>query len=95
MIAEVPGDSADAAVAGARLDRATMRLLSRSFDEDERRIALDSLAAIVEWYAAHPDDAGRLVAVGESKPGSQDVVTLAAWTMLVNELMNLDEVLCK
>jgi hypothetical protein len=95
VIAEVPGDSADAAVAGARLDRATMRLLSRSFDEDERRIALDSLAAIVEWYAAHPDDAGRLVAVGESKPGSQDVVTLAAWTMLVNELMNLDEVLCK
>ena len=36
------------------------------------------------------------VECGESVPdASVPVAKLAAWTMLVNELMNLDEVLCK
>ena len=44
----------------------------------------------------HPADAKQLIAVGESKPDpALDVSTLAAWTMLANELMNLDEVLNK
>ena len=35
-------------------------------------------------------------AVGESKADTaMDATTLAAWTMLANELMNLDEVLNK
>ena len=51
--------------------------------------------SIVDHYAAHSDDAAKLVAVGQSKPRTADVGRLAAWTMLVNELSNLDEVLCK
>ena len=36
------------------------------------------------------------ISVGDSRPdASLDPGTLAAWTMLVNELMNLDEVLNK
>ena len=54
-----------------------------------------SLARLAEHYATHPDDAAKLVAVGESKPRSADLPRLAAWTMLVNQLSNLDEVLCK
>ena len=48
-------------------------------------------------YAAHADDAEKLIAVGESKPDAVDRrrPTLAAWTMVANELMNLDEVLNK
>jgi hypothetical protein len=54
-----------------------------------------SLADLAEWYKAHPDEAKQLIAVGDSKPRAVDPVQLASWTMLTNELMNLDEVLCK
>ena len=41
-------------------------------------------------------DAAELLAVGESKADTAcGAPTLAAWTMLTNELMNLDEVLNK
>ena len=47
-------------------------------------------------YKAHADEAKKIIAVGESKADPKlDAATLAAWTMLVNELMNLDEVLNK
>jgi hypothetical protein len=36
-----------------------------------------------------------VIAVGESAPRHDDAILLASWTMLTNELMNLDEVLCK
>jgi hypothetical protein len=37
-----------------------------------------------------------LIAFGESKPDAKlDASELAAWTMLANQLMNLDEVLNK
>ena len=48
------------------------------------------------WIQAHPDDAQSLVSVGESRPDDALApTTLAAWTMLANELLNLDEVLNK
>ena len=44
----------------------------------------------------HADDAKKLNAVGESRADpALNVSTLAAWTMLANELLNLDEVLNK
>ena len=58
-------------------------------------LPLQSLAGLAEWYKAHPDDARQVVAVGESKPRAADPTALAAWTMLTNQLMNLDEFLCK
>ncbi len=55
-----------------------------------------SHAELLTYYQEHPDDAKKLIAVGESKAdASIDPATLAAWTMLANELMNLDEVLNK
>ena len=45
---------------------------------------------------AHAADAKQLLAVGEAKPApSLSPPLLAGWTMLANELMNLDEVLNK
>ena len=42
------------------------------------------------------EDAKALISVGESKPdASLPEAEFAAWTMLANELMNLDEVLNK
>jgi hypothetical protein len=79
----------------ARIDFVARRLLGRPLEPDEQEIVGGSLAALSAHYAAHPGDAGKLVTVGESKPRASDIPKLAAWTMLVNELSNLDEVLCK
>jgi len=47
-------------------------------------------------YKSKPDEAKKLIAFGESKPDATlDPIELATWTMLVNELMNLDEALNK
>ena len=47
-------------------------------------------------YREHKDDAEALLAVGESKCDSKlNKPELAAYTMAVNQLMNLDEVLTK
>ena len=78
-----------------RLALLTSRLLSRSFDDEERGIAMASLETLRAWYADHPDDAKQLIAVGQSTPQALDPIELASWTMLTNELMNLDEFLCK
>ena len=86
---EQPGDDA------ARFDFVARRLLARPLEVDEREVVGASLARLAEHYAAHPDDAAKLVAVGASKARSADLPRLAAWTMLVNQLSNLDEVLCK
>jgi hypothetical protein len=43
-------------------------------------------------FAAHPDDAKKLLAVGESTPDAAvSPVDLGAMTMVVNAMMNLDE----
>jgi hypothetical protein len=78
-----------------RIDFLFRRLLARPPEADETGIVKASLADLTAWYAAHPDDAKQLVSVGESQPRTDDAPRLAAWTMLANELMNLDEVLCK
>jgi hypothetical protein len=55
-----------------------------------------SLADLSAYYQSHPEDAQALITVGESKPDATLAPpTLAAWTMLVNQLLNLDEVLNK
>jgi hypothetical protein len=79
----------------ARIDFLARRLLARPLAAEEAAIVKQSLSALTEWYQAHPDDAGQLIAVGASKPAATDASRLAAWTMLANELMNLDEFLCK
>ncbi len=80
----------------ARLSVIAQRLLARDFRAAEQAIAKASLDRLLAYYQMHPDDAQKLIEFGESKPDrSIDVATLAAWTMLANQLMNLDEVLCK
>jgi hypothetical protein len=72
------------------------RLVCRSLRPEEMSVVKASLVDLASYYASHPDDAAKLIAVGESKADpSLDAPTLAAWTMLANQLMNLDEVLNK
>jgi hypothetical protein len=78
------------------LDVLARRLLARPLQAEETRVVQASLDRLLAYYKAHPDDAKKLVAVGESKADpTLDPATLAGWTMLANQLFNLDEVLNK
>jgi hypothetical protein len=72
------------------------RLLGRPLRPEELTIVGDTLQTFEAHYNQSPDDAGKLVTDGESKNDPKvSVPQLAAWTMVTNELMNLDEVLNK
>jgi hypothetical protein len=80
----------------ARLTWMARRVLARPFRSEELPIVQASLDGLLAQYQAKPEEAKKLIAVGESKADpTLDPATLAAWTMLANELMNLDEVLNK
>jgi hypothetical protein len=80
----------------ARLNSLAKRLLARPFRTDEMPIVQNSLKDLREFYQSHPEDAKKLIAEGESKADpTVDPALLAAWTMLTNEILNLDEVLNK
>jgi hypothetical protein len=80
----------------AGIDVMAKRLLARPFRGEEMKVVRANLDDLLAFYREHPEDAKKLLAVGESKADpSLDARTLAAWTMLANQLMNLDEVLNK
>jgi hypothetical protein len=79
-----------------RLNFMARRLLARPFTAEEAKIVSTNLDDLLAFYRGHPEDARKLLAVGEMKVDtSVEPATLAAWTMLANQLMNLDEVLNK
>jgi len=79
-----------------RLQKLAVRLMARPFDTAELAIVQKSLDALLADYKAKPEEAKKLIAFGQSKADSKhDPVELAAWTMLGNQLLNLDEVLTK
>ncbi len=79
-----------------RFDFLARRLLARPLSQQELTVVQSSLATLREHYLQNPAEADALVRVGESeRQGTSANPELAAWTMLANELMNLDEVLNK
>jgi hypothetical protein len=67
------------------------RLTSRSPDDGERMILARMLAEQADWYRGHPDDAARLLAVGETPPRvGLAAVDVAAAAGVVNALMSYD-----
>jgi hypothetical protein len=79
-----------------RIDFMARRLLCRPLRTEEVKVVQTSLQDLLAHYKANAEDAKKLLAVGEAKVDPQlDACTLAAWTMLANEMMNLDEVLNK
>ena len=80
----------------ARLDFMAERLLARPLKSNEKKVVEAGLKDLLAHYQRSPADTEKLLAVGESKPDAKlDKPTLAAYTMVANELMNLDEVLNK
>jgi len=80
----------------ARLDFVTERVLARPFRPEEVAATESAYNDLLTYYRAHPDEAVSLLQVGESKPNpSLDKAEHAAWTLLTNQVMNLDEALNK
>ena len=66
-------------------------LTSRQPDDEEREILRRMHAEQLDWYRAHPDDAGKLVSIGDTTPNAAlQAVDVAAVTGVVNALMNYD-----
>jgi hypothetical protein len=88
----IQGASDDA----GRIDIIAKRLLARPLNPQEMQIVTASLQELSAYYKDHQEDANKLITFGESKPEpTMDPAALAAWTMLTNQLFNLDEVLNK
>lgn len=81
----------------ALIERIARLVLARPLSDLESELVREDLAAYREHYRLHGDDALALLAVGD-RPARTDGVSdaeLAAWTMVCNQLLNLDETLCK
>ncbi len=79
-----------------RIDFMARRLLCRPLRAEELKVVQESLHGLMAHYKGRGEDAKKLLAVGEAKVDpTLDMPMLAAWTMLANEMMNLDEVLNK
>jgi hypothetical protein len=78
------------------LDYIGQRVLGRPFSEKESTVLLESGRDFLAFYQEKPDDAQSLVKVGESVASAKvPAPVLAAWTMVCNQVLNLDETLTK
>lgn len=80
----------------ARLTWLFTRCAARAPEESELERLARALVETRARYAAAPDDAAALIAVGESPvPSELDPVELAAWTLLANVVLGLDGVITR
>ena len=78
------------------LDYLARRILCRPLHENESAILAGVKKDLLAYYKEHPDDARKLLTVGEFKNNDKlDPSQLATWTMVANQLFNLDETLNK
>ena len=79
-----------------RIDSLYLRVLARPAAQAEQTVLLAGLGRSRLEYAAAPDAAKSLLAIGESaRDDSLDAVEHAAWTSLALAVLNLDETLTK
>ncbi|MBY0504212.1 MAG: DUF1553 domain-containing protein [Bryobacteraceae bacterium] len=72
------------------------QVLGRPFDARETLIVQRAQADYLAHYKLHPAEAKKLIATGASVPDAKlSAPELAAWTMVANQVLNLDEVLNK
>ena len=87
-----PGEGGDA----GRIEFMTKRLIARALRPEEMDVVVASLKEMRGFYAADGKAAESLIKIGASPAdGAIAPAELAAWTLIANQLMNLDEVLAK
>jgi Protein of unknown function (DUF1553) len=78
------------------LDSFATRVLNRLFTEKEVELLLADQREYLAYYQSNPTEAQLLLAVGASPRNEQiPLPTLAAWTLVCNQILNLDEALSK
>ncbi|MFK7911649.1 MAG: PSD1 and planctomycete cytochrome C domain-containing protein [Akkermansiaceae bacterium] len=71
-------------------------LISRSMRESEIRVVHSTYQDALKEFTTKPEDAKKLINVGESVPDSSlPAEQLAAWTIVANQILNMDETLNK
>lgn len=84
------------ATAETRLAYLTGRVVGRAPRKEEWSILRASVLDLEAFYRQHASEAAALVKVGEAPPDpALPAWQVAAWTMVANQLLNLDEVLNK
>ena len=84
------------ATPATRLDFMGGHILCRPFAAEEISLVTASYSDLAAYYKSKPDEAKALLTEGEFKSDpALDPAELAAWTMMANQLLNLDEVLNK
>jgi hypothetical protein len=74
----------------------SIRLLARPLSAPERLIARRAFDDFKDYYEHSPEDVEKLLHTGERVPDpALPSAEYAAFTMLANQLLNLDEVLNK
>lgn len=80
----------------SRLQSLSNRLLARPLRGEELGVIQGALNDLLTHYKGHAEEAKELLMMGATRSdAAMDPAELAAWTMGVNVLMNLDEVLTK
>jgi hypothetical protein len=88
--------AASAADDAGRIEWLFRTVLARRPEPRELEVVTAALAANRDRYAAEPAAAAKAIAHGDSPvPGHMPAVELAAWTLLANTLLNLDETLTR
>ena len=88
--------AASAAADVGRIDWLFRTVLARRPEPRELEVVAAALAANRERYAADPAAAAKAIGHGDSPvPGHVPPVELAAWTLLANTILNLDETLTR
>jgi hypothetical protein len=79
-----------------RLTHAFRCTTARPPTREESKLLAQTLSTHREHYARHAEEASHVITNGESKPSSTlPVVEFAAWTMVANLLLNLDETITR
>ena len=82
--------------AEARFQFMARRLMARPLEDRELDIVREAYRAFLRHYDSRPEDARKLISLGESKPPENvSPAELASLAMVASQLMNLDEVLNK
>lgn len=80
----------------ARIDFISTRLIARPMDAEEHKIISGVLADSMKAFTATPANATQLIKVGESPADATlDPTELAAWSLVANQIFNMDENLNK
>ena len=78
------------------LQEIAQRVLARTLNPEETRVVKSTLDQFLAYYATHDSAAQKLASFGESQPDpSLPAARVAAFAMVANQLLNLDEALNK